>query len=475
MARATRAFAAVQINEIAWMGTSVSANAEWIELYNPDSASVDLTGWKLTATDGSPNISLSGTIPASSYFILERTSDNTLPGITANQIYTGALSNSGEHLQLTDATGAVIDNVDASAGWPAGDDATKNTMQKSGSSWITAAPTPNAANASNGVNPPSAAGNGSGNPTTTVTTNPSDDSDSPNQVGNISKTMEETPVKPDPKFSASAVIPDYGTAGVAVPMSISVRDNGHKDYVTGKFVWSYGDGASDTFVQNTPVMHIYYYQGNYPVTLTYYSNELKSDPDYLFKKTIQIIPAGIAIAGTTDDGGVILQNNSTDDIDLENWKLNSQGFQYAFPKYTTVPSGGDLYVSSHVVGFRIQKNSSVSIANPTGVLISNYNSFPSPKNNSYAHGQEDSWVLAASKSDQDASGVMIPQVPAPVSKVPEEDGYGFWQDHKKIITAIGIILVIVLAYGGVRLYAGRNSSELFDEDDLDLKDADDFL
>ena len=47
--------AAVVINEIAWMGTTVNANAEWMELYNRSTSPVDITGWHLVATNGSPS------------------------------------------------------------------------------------------------------------------------------------------------------------------------------------------------------------------------------------------------------------------------------------------------------------------------------------------------------------------------------------------------------------------------------------
>ena len=38
---------AVLINEVAWMGTAVSANDEWLELYNQTEQEIDLAGWKL--------------------------------------------------------------------------------------------------------------------------------------------------------------------------------------------------------------------------------------------------------------------------------------------------------------------------------------------------------------------------------------------------------------------------------------------
>lgn len=125
----------VVINEIAWMGTSTSANDEWIELFNPTQETVNLSGWTIRSEDGSPSISLSGSIPARGYAILERTDDQSVPDIKALVVYSGALENGGEKLSLLDSRGALVDEVDGSKGWLAGDSKTRQTMERSGDSW----------------------------------------------------------------------------------------------------------------------------------------------------------------------------------------------------------------------------------------------------------------------------------------------------------------------------------------------------
>lgn len=117
----------VVINEVAWMGTTVSYADEWIELYNTTGQSISLSGWTLRATDGEPNISLSGTIEPHGYFLLERTDDTSVPNIPADLIYTGSLSNTSEILELRDASGNLIDTVNQ---WYAGDNTTKATMER---------------------------------------------------------------------------------------------------------------------------------------------------------------------------------------------------------------------------------------------------------------------------------------------------------------------------------------------------------
>ena len=118
--RAPDASLDVVISEIAWMGTTTSHTDEWIELINTTGSSIDLAGWTLNASDGIPSITLSGSIPAGGHFLLERSDDSSVPGVAADQVYSGGLANEGEDLVLRDDASAVVDRVDCSGGWFAG-------------------------------------------------------------------------------------------------------------------------------------------------------------------------------------------------------------------------------------------------------------------------------------------------------------------------------------------------------------------
>ncbi|KGP90681.1 phospholipase D [Pontibacillus chungwhensis BH030062] len=117
----------VVISEIAWMGTTNSYNDEWLELTNNTGSEMSLDGWTLEAQDGSPSISLTGSIPSGGTFTLERTDDSTVTEVTADVIYSGSLSNSGEVLELRDSSGTLVDSVDS---WYAGDNNSKSTMER---------------------------------------------------------------------------------------------------------------------------------------------------------------------------------------------------------------------------------------------------------------------------------------------------------------------------------------------------------
>lgn len=131
----------VIINEVAWAGTASGlSDDEWIELYNPGNKNIDLSGWSLKSSDGTPNIVLNGIIFAKDYFLLERGStlsdDTTVSDIPADQIYTGnALSNTGEALTLYDASNKIIDTANGNGGsWPKGSSTTYGTMERVGTS-----------------------------------------------------------------------------------------------------------------------------------------------------------------------------------------------------------------------------------------------------------------------------------------------------------------------------------------------------
>jgi hypothetical protein len=62
----------VVISEIAWGGTAASSTDEWIELANIGDQPVSLAGWQLEAADGAPRVTLTGTLAAHGFFLLER-------------------------------------------------------------------------------------------------------------------------------------------------------------------------------------------------------------------------------------------------------------------------------------------------------------------------------------------------------------------------------------------------------------------
>jgi len=92
----------VIFSEIAWMGTAVNYSDEWIELKNITAVPVDISGWQLQNKNQKLKVSFDNgqVLGAGDFYLLERTDDGAVPGVSANKIYTGSLANSNETIYL---------------------------------------------------------------------------------------------------------------------------------------------------------------------------------------------------------------------------------------------------------------------------------------------------------------------------------------------------------------------------------------
>ncbi len=109
----------VIINEVAWGGTAASSSDEWVELYNATTQTITLADWRITS-EGGLNIPLNGYLAPESYYLLERSDDQTVSDILADLIYTGSLNNQGDTLSLYQGD-TIVDTANlAGSAWPAG-------------------------------------------------------------------------------------------------------------------------------------------------------------------------------------------------------------------------------------------------------------------------------------------------------------------------------------------------------------------
>lgn len=122
----------VVINEIAWMGRSESPNSEWIELKNVSEENVNIGYWQLVDKGISTRIEIpkNSTLKSNSYYLLERTNDASVPDMKADQIYIGSLGNTNDELKLYDAECMLVDSAIAIPKWQAGNNTTKQTMER---------------------------------------------------------------------------------------------------------------------------------------------------------------------------------------------------------------------------------------------------------------------------------------------------------------------------------------------------------
>jgi len=341
------AFANIVINEIAWMGTvskegesaQAAANNEWIELYNNGVEPVLLGGWKIVSEDGSPDISLNGVIQGNGYFLLERASDDILPDIQADIVYPykNALSNSGERIYLKNAAGENIDEINASSGWPAGDNATKETMQKTGDGkWITAKATPKAKNQDSG------------------TTN----QNSQNQI-----------IEPDQSKQIKVEAGEDKIVFVGQKTIFSGKAYGfnNEEIKDARFLWNFGDG---TINEGNPLSHIYRYLGEYIVILNA-SSGIYANRDQL---AIKVIAPPIKITGLKpgENGFVEISNQSDYELDISGFNFSDGKKYFYFPENSVISPQSRLLVPGSVSGINFALPSLVKFYYPDSSLIQEF-------------------------------------------------------------------------------------------------------
>jgi len=299
--------AAVLINEIAWMGTEISVNDEWIELYNSGEAT-NLDGWELT--DGaSLDISLTGTIGAGEYAVLERTDDTSALG-TAFLIYVGALNNGGSTLVLKKPDGSIEDQVAGGTDWEniGGNNETKETAQLTTAGWITATATPGTENATVETNSVVEDDGASEDILEDNVVNSSSHSGGGSNKKRLATTL---PVNHELVMSINA--PDIAYVNQPVQFEAKASGMGKTVLDSLKYTWNFGDIYTG---QGKEVSHSFRYSGNYVVVAFGAYSEYEDSA----RRKIIILPITFSIT-RTKNGDIQIHNNAKYETELNGFIL----------------------------------------------------------------------------------------------------------------------------------------------------------
>ena len=349
----------VRINEIAWMGTTESANDEWIELYNDSDVSIDLTGWVLKAIDDSPRIELVGTISPHDFFLLERTDDGTVPRVTADVLFTGSLANSGEVLVLQDDGGVEVDRVNGSDTWSiGGNNETKDTLSYSGGTCITAVPTPGKENSTSQT----AISNSSNNT--------SSKSSSKKLPGKVRYGTPDTTKKIQLVSKPKELFIDLGedkvvTTQSVVPFHVDVFDQNGKEIKNATVVWNLGDG---TVKKGREVEHIYQYGGEYVVSATVTYQRFDNPQTRIEQLFVTVQEAHVRVSAATRDY-IELNNPDEYDVDISDWKLLVGSSYFRLPQGTTLQANSSLKFPRTTTMLAPTTKSQVTLFYPSGEMV----------------------------------------------------------------------------------------------------------
>ena len=331
-------YAAVIINEVAWMGGFNSANHEWIELRNTDNKIVSTEGWVLS--DGNNlNIELSGNIPANGYVVLERSSDGSAIG-SAFLIYTGALVNTGATLTLRNASGEIIDQVAGGENWEniGGDNTTKDTAQYTTNGWVTDARTPGKQNKTGRVEPVEST------VTTKVTeSNSSKTTSSKTSIKTNNIKNEETVrlVVPDTVLKLTPDIQSVAYINQTIPFSVT--GSGISEVITKslKYDWNFGDMHTAT---GREVEHSYSYPGTYVVVV----HAQYARHDQVARHEITVLPVTFSLT-KNENGDIQVNNDSPYDVDISGFTVKGNK-SLTFPPRTIILPKSTITVPKEKLG-----------------------------------------------------------------------------------------------------------------------------
>ncbi len=356
------AHAAVRITEVAWMGVAGTNGqyGEWVELFNDGTEAVDLAGWTLTKDGGNKLIfTLTKTISPNGYLLIERTTasmQDPVPGVDdeSGTFANNGLANTGEDLVLKDASGVAVHTLSFASGWPAGDAATKETMQWYQDAWVTAPATPKAISSA-----PAQAEE------TEEDENSEESEEETDEEPAVKKIATSAPKRVVPKFTLAVPAETYQYVEGRFAATLTLEDG--QPHTEGTFVWNMGDGTVIEQNELVPLMHRYSYPGTYTVWVGYFATVFDAEPTLEAVKTVKVtIPALTVTALGTE--AVQIENTSSAAVDLSKWRIISN-HQYAIlPDRTMIAPKSSITLSGATLGF-IEITPDVAIARPGGEVI----------------------------------------------------------------------------------------------------------
>ena len=324
--------AQIVFSEIAWMGSDSDADSEWIELFNHGTAPTSVEGWILTDGDDF-EMTLHGAVLPFTIILLERDSDDTVPGVTAFQTYTGELEDSGGTLVLADALGAEIARVDGGTNWQSiggSNTLPKKPPQQGQVGWVTGTPTPGAPNVAHDAPP---------------------EEDEEEEVvtivkkssggGGSSKKLSEEKELVDSVLSLSVDGPRVAYVNQEIELEAIPDGMGRTVMNSLVYSWNFGDTYTSSGRTTT---HIFEYPGEYVIV----SGAKYAGYSAQARHEITVLATSFSLTRSST-GDIVLYNGADYEVDISDFVLTGDT-SITFPEMTILKSHGVLTISKGRMG-----------------------------------------------------------------------------------------------------------------------------
>lgn len=322
--------ASVLINEIQLSPTE----ERFIELYNTGSSAIDLTNWYIqrkTASGSTFGSLVSKTyfegesITSGGYFVISRSSINYTDIIIENLTLTESNT-----IQIKNQDQEIVDKVE----WGSISD-NKSIQKNSNGDWEEFSPTPGEVNQNFDSTD-------SGNDLT-------EENIISNSSSYISQNQQEVIIR---KITAKIITPKIVFAGIPFSIEPLIITNKKENLNFGKFKWNFGDGAVGESHNLNSFEHIYFYPGEYVISLNY-SEQYNFKLDVSVRKTVRVVPSEIIISsiGIDGDAFIELENKSKYEMVLSGWVITAGVRSFMIPEGTVILPKKKLKFSPRITGF----------------------------------------------------------------------------------------------------------------------------
>jgi hypothetical protein len=347
---------ALTINEIMSNPVGTDDGREWIEVYNNDAQSVDMSRITISIKGGNPvpvTVVQGGSmLPPGGYAIVGSTVSSQTKFLQDYPSYTGILARASISLVNTGATsidirmdGVVADSVPTYTAAKEG-----SSLSKINGSWVTAPPSPGTENTSSSP---------------TEESSQTSSSASQNQV----TITQMSPPSPD----VLLYVPFEKTivAGADTEFTVSGMTKAGKTVDNMSYAWAFGDGGRST---GSSTVYRYVYPGHYVARVEGGNGSVLGVAS--IRVTVVAPEIKIASVGFGKYGSYVdIQNPNAYDIDLSQWKLSINGALYPFPKNTILGKVDVTRFSGMAMGFAsttVDTVTKVSILFPTNEEVTAY-------------------------------------------------------------------------------------------------------
>ena len=209
-----------------------------------------------------------------------------------------------------------------------------------------------------------------------ITEEDNDSEENTEESNNSSNNYFFSSKKSEPKITktiAEIITNKIATAGLALPIESKITNNKGITLNTGRFIWNFGDGEFRISEKLEKLEHIYWYPGEYVLTLSYYKKG-KTELEATSRVVVKVLPSGVAISsvGNSLDSYIELENKSNYEIDLSNWTIQSPVKNFMIPEGMVLLPNKKIKLSPKITQFNINDIGFLSIINSNGETMAIY-------------------------------------------------------------------------------------------------------